>query len=254
VKLSASFSREKQFKQGEDSMKKAVMVIAVFVSIFVATSCKDNRVAIKTEPARQWYETSDTIYFSVTSNGKTGEDWIEYLENRGFRMTEYTKRILRSKDFKPTFGVTTKVAVLKGAAFKDTPGAGTSVERIRNEAARALLTTPNAEIACLIRDKFTDSDMFRMGLLGIMVMHEPIHECITTQSDRCNGAWGGLLTAGAWRDAIGNRFNQLLWIDPNDHGQKFCAFETSPTDGSWSSSAHAFGYAFSTTFSVARVK
>src|SRR3989338_5485130 len=59
------------------------------------------------EPARSWHEEDGVIYFSVTSDGTTGEEWIKRLESDGFRIGKHARQILRSLDFKPTNGVTT---------------------------------------------------------------------------------------------------------------------------------------------------
>src|SRR3989338_6914714 len=59
------------------------------------------------EPTRSWREEDGVIYFSVTSDGTTGEDWITRLESKGFRVGDYAKQVRRSPDFKPTSGVTT---------------------------------------------------------------------------------------------------------------------------------------------------
>ena len=125
------------------------------------------------EPARSWREQDGVIYFSVTSDGATGEEWIERLDKKGFRIGNYAKGVLRSDDFKPTNGLTTEIAVLKGMLFADNDRI---TKNIRAEAGRRKLTKLNAEIACLIREKFTDEDMEAMGLWWIVTMHEPIKD------------------------------------------------------------------------------
>jgi hypothetical protein len=35
---------------------------------------------------------------------------------------------------------------------------------------------PNAEVACLIREKFSDKELKAMGLFSIETMHEPIED------------------------------------------------------------------------------
>lgn len=125
------------------------------------------------EPTRNWREEDGIIYFSVTSDGTTGPQWIERLEGKGFRIGDYAKSVLRNEDFKPTNGVTTEVAVLKGMLFEDNKRI---TKNIRTEAANRSLETPNAEIACLIREKFTDEEIKAMGLTCIVAMHEPIKD------------------------------------------------------------------------------
>ena len=120
-----------------------------------------------------WREEDGVIYFSVTSDGTTGEDWITRLESKGFRVGDYAKQVLRSPDFKPTNGVTTEVAVLKGMLFEDNDRI---TKKIRAEADKRKLSKPNAELACLIREKFTDKEIEAMGLWYIVAMHEPIND------------------------------------------------------------------------------
>lgn len=125
------------------------------------------------QPEKAWREENGVIYFSVTSDGATGAEWIARLEKKGFRVGDYAKQLLLSKDFKPTTGVTTEVAVLKGMLFEDNQRA---TKNIRKNAEDRKLETPNAEIACLIREKFTDEDIEAMFLIWIVAMHESIKD------------------------------------------------------------------------------
>ncbi|MBI3685382.1 hypothetical protein HY250_03190 [Candidatus Azambacteria bacterium] len=125
------------------------------------------------QTTRNWRKENGVIYFSVTSNGTTGEGWITRLESKGFRVdSNYAKPVLRSSDFKPTNGVT-EVAVLKGMLFADNDRI---TRKIRAEADKRKLGKPNAEVACLIREKFTDEEIEAMGLWYIVAMHEPIND------------------------------------------------------------------------------
>ena len=124
------------------------------------------------EPTRSWREEDSVIYFSVTSDGTTGEEWITYLEGKGFRVSDYAKSILRSPDFKPTpAGTMYHIAVLKGELFSDD---NRITKNIRAEAKKRKFITPHPEVACLIRDQFSDEDIKAMGLWYITAMHEPI--------------------------------------------------------------------------------
>lgn len=125
------------------------------------------------EPTRSWREEDGVIYFSVTSDGTTGEDWIKRLEGNSFRVGDYAKQVLRSPDFKPTNSLSTEVAVLKGMLFEDN---NRITKKIRAEADKRKLSKPNAELACLIREKFTDKEIEAMGLIWIVAMHEPIND------------------------------------------------------------------------------
>lgn len=121
----------------------------------------------------KWNEKDGVIRFSVTSDGTTGEEWISRLESKSFRVGDYAKSVLRSKSFKPTSGATTEIAVLKGEIFSDNDRI---TKNIRKEAKNRKLSTPNAEIACLIREKFSDKELEAMGLYWIVAMHEPIKD------------------------------------------------------------------------------
>ena len=123
---------------------------------------------------RSWREEDGVIYLPpLVSDGTTGPLWIPRLEKQGFRIEDYAKQVLRSPDFKPTNGVTTEIAVLKGVLFEDNDR---STKKIRAEADKRKLEKPNAELACLIREKFTNKDIEAMGLWYIVAMHEPIND------------------------------------------------------------------------------
>lgn len=121
----------------------------------------------------KWREQDGVIYSSFTSDGTTGEEWINRLEKQGFRIGDYAKSVLRSEGFKPTKGVTTEIAVLKGELFADNDRI---TKNIRKEANKRKLQKPNAEVACFIREKFSDKDLEAMGLWWIVTMHEPIKD------------------------------------------------------------------------------
>ena len=150
------------------------------------------------EPTRSWREEDGVIYFSVESDGTTGEDWITRLESKGFRVGYYAEQVLRSPDFKPTKGLTTEVAVLKGMLFEDNDRI---TSRIRAEADKRKLSKPNAELACLIREKFTDKEIEAMDLWYIVAMHEPINDSDGDPSLLDAGRSDG----GRWLSAYGVR-------------------------------------------------
>lgn len=130
---------------------------------------------VVSESTRSWREQDGVIYFTVTSDGKTGPEWIIYLESKGFRLSRYAKSLLNSPDFKPTKGVIIEVGVLKGMLFNDSDR---TTKNIRSDAEGRKFIKPNAELACLIRDKFTDEDIEAMGLTWIVAMHDPIKDSV----------------------------------------------------------------------------
>ncbi len=138
-----------------------------------ATTVADALQVILNQPIRSWREEDGVIYFSVVSDGTTGEDWIKRLEGNGFRVSKYAKVVLRSPFFMPTSRVTTEVAVLPGRLFEDNDRI---TRKIRAEADKRKFGKPEPELACLIREKFTDREIEAMGLWYIVVMHEPIND------------------------------------------------------------------------------
>lgn len=165
-------------------------------------------------PEHQWREENGVLYFSVTSDGATGEEWISRLEGKGFRVKDSAKSILRSSNFQPTSGKTTEVVVLKGMLFSDN-------ERItKNIRAKAKsgeftgrnLSDPNAELACLIREKFSDEEIEAMGLWAIVAMHEPIQD---------SGGRPVLLSAGR---GVGGRWLGAYWGGPGSGWSRGCGF------------------------------
>jgi len=121
-------------------------------------------------------EEAGVITFTVTSNGKTGEEWIVWSEANGYKRgnnyaNNYVKQLVRSSDFQPTSGITHTIKVLKGELYDD---ADRITKKIRTDADERKLTKPNAEISCLIREKFSNAELEIMGLFSIITMHEPI--------------------------------------------------------------------------------
>lgn len=145
------------------------------------------------EPTRSWREQDGVIYLSVTSDGTTGPEWFVRLKKKSFHVSDYAKSVLCSKDFKPTSGVTTKIAILKGMLFEDS---NRITKKIRTQAESRKLTKPNAEVACLIRENFSDKEIEAMGLWWIVIMHELINDSdgnplLLTANHRDDGRWLG---------------------------------------------------------------
>lgn len=159
---------------------------------------------ILTGPAHNCREVDGVIYFSVISDGTTGKEWIVRLEKKGIRVSDYAKSLLLSKDFQSTNGILTEIAVLKGMLFSDSDRI---TKNIRDEAEHRNFKKPNIEVACLIREKFTDKQLEDMGLYWIVVMHEPIKDSNGDVS-LLNLYWvGDDQWLGAISDEPGNKFS-----------------------------------------------
>lgn len=124
---------------------------------------------------RKWREEKGVIYFSVTSDGTTGEEWITRLEKKGFRVGDEAKRILLSPDFSPTEYVMTEVAVFKRRSLFGEKCNWVTTDDLHTEADNRNLGKPNTEVACLIREKFTDKEIGAMDLTDVVIMHEPVN-------------------------------------------------------------------------------
>lgn len=124
------------------------------------------------EPTSLSREENEVIYFRVISDNTTGEDWITRLQGNGFHIGDHAKQVLLSPDFKSTSGVTTEVAVIKGVFFEDDDRI---IKKICDEADKRKFGKSNAELACLIREKFTNQEFQAMGLRYIVARHEPIN-------------------------------------------------------------------------------
>ena len=145
------------------------------------------------EPVRRWMEKDGVIYFSVVSDGTTGPQWIRRLEKKDFRLSKWAKDVLNSPNFKPTNGTIYNCAVIKGEFFSDE---NRITSKIRAEADGRKFTKPNAEVACLIRENFSDEEIEAMGLWWLIIMHKPIND-----SD------GDPLLLGA------NRYDEGRWLN-----------------------------------------
>jgi hypothetical protein len=128
------------------------------------------------EPEKSWREKNGIIYFSVLSDGTTGAEWVERLGRKGLLgkpdwfTKEYLQKSLLAREFIPTNGVITEVAILKSILFN-------YIERkneiVRRYASENKLIEPTPEVACLIMEKFSKEDFLMMGLTDIKVMHKP---------------------------------------------------------------------------------
>jgi len=129
---------------------------------------------VVSDPTRKFYERCGIFYFSVTSRGKTGPDWIDYFEKSGSPISAGARKLLLSPDFKPTAGVTTRIAMLSGWSFSE--GYRVTANIRHTALALTTFTEPNAEVACLVCAMFTKEALQVVGLSRVVVMHEAIDD------------------------------------------------------------------------------
>lgn len=150
----------------------------------------------------------DVIYFSVTSDGTSGKDWIARLEAKGLYVECHLEESLLNSNFSPTTGVTTSVAVLKGTLFKNHKRFS---KVIYAEAARRGFTQLDVETACLVHDHFSNDEIKALGLKWIVVMDGLAH-------------FFGAHRGNAARWLVNHRGPRFRWY--KNHGFAFAVSET----------------------------
>lgn len=161
------------------------------------------------EVVRPWYEDDGTIHFIVTTDGTDGEAWIKRLEDGHHSISDDARKVLLSPSFRVTKDVTTGIVVMKGNLFSDQDR---TMQNIHAEAIKRGYLAPNPEVACLIREKFSDHLIGqKMGLWGITVMHEPVdgsagllHRLYVHYDD--DGSWLDTYSHERWHEDEGFAF------------------------------------------------
>lgn len=110
----------------------------------------------------------NVISFSLLSNGRTGEEWLNYFKESGLIVSESAQDILLS--LKATSNVHYQVVILKGAMFFTI---SPNEDNVIREAKLRSLKPCNLELACLIREKFSNEELLSMRLNELKVMHIP---------------------------------------------------------------------------------
>lgn len=150
---------------------------ALVKNIMKQTGVDDPNEAIRLVNSGEWTlsgppqfftEKDGVIYFFVTSDGTSGEEWITRLKRRHRYISSDVKEILHSKEFKPTSGITYRVAVLRSELFSD---GKYKFKKILREAKKRKFSMPSAEIACLIEEKLDQIAMIKNHLHWIVTMH-----------------------------------------------------------------------------------
>ena len=124
------------------------------------------------EPTRSWREEDGVIYFSVTSDGTTDKEWARFIQSKaGSGILNCCRHGVTDPSFTPTDGVTYKIAILRGALFKNNER---TTSKVRSEAKRRNLKYANIEAACLALKYLTEKTLREMGLFWVLTMHRSI--------------------------------------------------------------------------------
>lgn len=112
-----------------------------------------------------WKNDDGVVSFSVISDKTSGPQWLKRLKNKGIYVDDLAKKMLLSKEFKPTDEMVTKVAIFRVpyAMFGEAGPLPTAE-------AKGLIESINGmELACLIRDKFTNQQFLLMGCSMLVI-------------------------------------------------------------------------------------
>lgn len=178
----------------EDSVE-AMQKIVIEGHVPYCLNALSGKLEIKKDltPIFGWQGYDKLVYFAVVSDGTTGPEWIKRLQKKGFSVGRQAETLLWSSDFKPTSGQLTVMAIVKGTCFSDN---NRMTEKIYKEANRLRFGGPNMEVACLIREKFSDQDIKAMGLNFLVTMHSPVADShgdlkLLDAHCRAKGNWFG---------------------------------------------------------------
>ena len=141
----------------------------LFSFLFGKKKVENSIVVVK----KQWREENGFIYFSVTSKGKSGSEWIRIFEKSGIVISATADSLLRSMQFVATSGQVTEVAIFKDLNLIKNSDNYTTVSEIKkvlkeNES----LICGSIETMCLIAEALSEDDFSKMGLNRIELMKE----------------------------------------------------------------------------------
>lgn len=110
---------------------------------------------------------------ALSSDGTTGLQFIEKMKNAKLTIGGYAQRILQSDDFAKTITQETKYlpGIIKGEMFADNERTNTN---IRKYAIEQGAIKPTAELSLMLRLKYSNKALKKLGLKYLIPMHKPI--------------------------------------------------------------------------------
>lgn len=122
---------------------------------------------------RSWTEEDGIIRFDVFTTGTLARPWTERFKHQGYHLSKRCKTVLGLRDVVPDVGrVCMKIMVVKGTRISNDDEVYTP-ELIEYASAKNWIR-PRAEVACLIRDMFSNKQISEMGLDMIVPLHHQI--------------------------------------------------------------------------------
>lgn len=157
------------------------------------TEMGNEGAVIPTAPTPTAWTVDDegNIHFTLTSNGMTRQQWECHLEDGRFHLSDWGRNVLRRASEAPTNGVVYYIVVRPGKRISNS---NRITKKIRAAARKRGRSKPHWEVACLIRDMFTDDQLEQMGLWYIVTMHKPIEDsdggpCLLGSHRNDDGSW-----------------------------------------------------------------
>jgi len=149
---------------------------------------------------------------SITTLGLTGSEWITRLEKK-YKLSDYAKQVLNS----PSFKLTKKSYDIVIFTIKDIGDKlYYTTKEIEDYAFSKGYERLPVDAACVIREKFTDKDIEKLGLWYIVTMHESIEAYggpHFLRADR-DGGGGWLRTPWAYPGSFWYDFGAFAWSLP----------------------------------------
>ncbi len=163
---------------------------ALVKNLMKATGITDPNEVVRSINAGEWNIVSSSttkpyrITFTVTGLGLTGEQWITRLVSGGHKLSDWARDILSKSDYDENHrleaGKEYKVTLVFGKEIKKDKDRSTA--NLKAIATRELgeqsVTGLKGELALLIREKFTNTELEAMGIFYITVLHEPIIDSV----------------------------------------------------------------------------
>ena len=186
--------------------KKGFSLAEALVRLAGDEKAQDEIVAVLERLASQTVK----VLWTVTSDGTDAT----MLEAIGRKVSSWAKDVMSKSEFVVTKGKTYRLVVIRGDEFAT--DAERTTANIRAEAVRRRYLEPPAEVAVLLRKKFTQE---QLGFSYVVVMHKPITDSrrnprllALNRSDGCE--W-----LDAWDGRPGNRWRRegvFVFLAPQD--------------------------------------
>lgn len=122
-------------------------------------------------------EEDGTVRLKLTGIGLTGLEWEKRLESKGFKLSKSAKDLLNSPDFTSCEkDKVYEVVILSGKLFSDRRR--TTKNILAEGDCRGLIhgSVLPIEIACLIRENFSNEQFKKIDINWLTTMHEPIED------------------------------------------------------------------------------